>query len=88
MRNNIMPNDTILHKPTNETWIVCGVNIQNGTLIPFGYPFPTIAKTEDCELLEYGYESNPQSLEQIQALQKEGLTNYIDVTSALFHGIL
>lgn len=33
-------------------------------------------------------ETTPQSEEQIAALKKEGMTNYIDVRSALFHGIL
>lgn len=87
-RTDIRPNDTVLHKPTGETWVVCGVNHDLKTLIPCGYPFPSMALLEDCELLERGYEKEPQSVEQIKALQKHGLTNYIDVKSAMFHGII
>lgn len=87
-RNDIRPNDTVLHRPTGETWVVCGVNRDLGTLIPCGYPFPSMARLEDCELVERGYEKEPQSEEQIRALQKHGMTSYIDVRSAMFHGII
>lgn len=53
-----------------------------------GYPFPSIAKVEDCELIERHYEAEPQSEEQTKALQAHGLTGYIDVRSACFHGII
>ena len=33
-RTKIMPNDTVLHKPSGETWVVCGVNHEQGKLIP------------------------------------------------------
>ena len=42
-RTDIRPNDTILHKPTGETWVVCGVDREKGKLIPCGYPFPSLA---------------------------------------------
>ncbi len=87
-RTDIRPNDTVLHKPTGETWVVCGVDRDKGTLIPCGYPFPSLANINDCELLERGYEREPQSEEQIKALQGHGLTSYIDVKSAIFHGII
>lgn len=82
MRNRIMPNDTVKHRPSGEIWVVCGVNHESGSLVPMGYPFPSIAKVEDCELIERHYEAEPQSEEQIKALQAHGLTGYIDVLSA------
>lgn len=88
MRTRIMPNDTVKHRPSGETWFVCGVNHESGSLVPMGYPFPSIANVEDCELIERRYETEPQSEEQIKALQAHGLTGYIDARSACFHGII
>lgn len=88
MEDRIRPNDVVLHKPTGEKWIIAGVHYDGNTLIPKGWPFPTIAKTEDCELLEERYTKTPQSEHVIQELQKEGLQSYIDVRSAMLHGIL
>ena len=88
MRTKILPNDVVLHRPTGEKWVVCGVNHEAGRLVPCGYPFPSVADIKDCELIERHYETTPQSEEQIAALKKEGMTNYIDVRSALFYGIL
>lgn len=88
MREKIMPNDVVKHKPTGETWVVAGVNHQTGELIPMGYPFPSIAKTDDCEILERRYETESQSEEVIEALKKRGLLNFIDVRSAMWHGLL
>lgn len=84
----IMPNDFILHRPTGEEWVVCGVNYERGELIPCGYPFPSIAKIEDCELTEKRYSNGGQTEEQIKALQDAKCTSFIDVTSAMFHGII
>lgn len=83
----IRPNDTVLHRPSGETWVVCGVNYDQGRLIPSGYPFPSMACIEDCELIERGYEKEPQTVEQIAALRRHGLESYIDVESAKLHGI-
>ncbi len=84
----IRPNDVVLHKPTGEKWVVCGVNYEQGRLIPCGYPFPTVAKIEDCELIEEHYHAKSQTEEQIAALKKHGYDSYIDVRSAMFHGLL
>jgi hypothetical protein len=84
----IKPNDTVLHRPSGETWVVAGVNHGTGQLIPFGYPFPSIGKIVDCELLEKGYEREPQSEKTIRALMARGLDNFVDVTSAMLHGII
>lgn len=88
MRTRIMPNDTVKHQPSGEIWVVCGVNHESGSLIPMGYPFPSIANVADCELIERHYETKPQSEKQIKALQAHGLTGYIDARSACFHGII
>lgn len=87
-RTRIMPNDVVYHKPTSETWVVCGVNRDNETLIPCGYPFPSIARIMDCELVERRYEIDAQSEGYIKALQKHGLTSYVDARSAMLHGII
>jgi hypothetical protein len=84
----IRPNDIVLHKPSGETWVVCGVDHSKGELIPCGYPFPTLAKVSDCELIEEGYTAKGQPEEYIKALQKHGLDRFIDVRSAMFHGII
>lgn len=88
MSDKIQPNDIVKHLPTGEEWVVCGVNLSDGKLIPCGYPFPTIANISDCEIVEKRYYKEPQSEEQIKALQKEGLLKFIDVASAMLHGIL
>lgn len=84
----IMPNDIVRHRPTGEEWVVCGVNRERGELIPCGYPFPSIAQIADCDLVEKRYSKEPQTREQIEALKKAGCLNFIDVTSAMFHGII
>lgn len=30
----IRPSDIVLHRPTGETWVVCGVDRERGELIP------------------------------------------------------
>lgn len=52
----IKANDVVKHIPTEEQWLVCGINLKDETLIPCGYPFPTIAKIKDCILVEKGEE--------------------------------
>ncbi len=85
---NIKPNDLVLHKPSGEEWIVCGVNYDQGKLIPCGYPFPSRADISDCELIESRYNNYPQSEEQIKALKQYGCTSFIDVKSAMYHGLI
>lgn len=84
----IRPSDVVLHKPSGETWVVCGVDHEKDELIPCGYPFPTLAKASDCELVEEGYTAKGQPEEYIKALKKHGLDRFIDVRSAMFHGFL
>lgn len=84
----IRPNDIVLHKPTGEKWIVAGVHNDGKSLIPKGWPFPTVAKTEDCELLEERYTTKPQEESVIKVLMEEGMQAYVDVRSAMLHGIL
>lgn len=88
MEDRIRPNDVVLHKPTGEKWVVAGVHYDGRTLIPMGYPFPSIANTADCELLERHYEGKPQDENTIKILIDRGLESYIDARSAMFHGIL
>ena len=70
--------DYVLHKPTGEEWVVCGVNYERGELIPCGYPFPSVAKIEDCVLTEKKYSSGAQEREYIEALQKAGMTELLE----------
>lgn len=67
---------------------MCGVNRERGELIPCGYPFPTIAKIEDCELIEDGYTAYGQPEEYIRALQAHGLDDFINATATMFHGFI
>jgi hypothetical protein len=83
----IMPNDIVKHRPTGEEWVVCGVDYGLGLLVPCGYLFPCIVQIADCDLVEKRYSKEFQSIEQIEALKKSGLTRFIDVASAMFHGI-
>ena len=72
----IMPNDIVRHKPSGETWVVCGVNHEKGTLIPCGYPFPSMAHIDECVLVERSHE--PQTDGEIRALKGCGLDSYIE----------
>lgn len=84
----IRPNDIVLHKPSGEKWVVCGVNYEDNRLIACGYPFPTSARLEDCELIEERYTTHFQTEEMINALKKHGLDRYIDARSAMFLGLI
>lgn len=88
MRTQIKPNDIVLHKPSGEKWVVAAVNIEDGKLIPMGYPFPSLANMADCELLEMGYDNRYQEESIIKYLKDHGMMSFIDVRSAMFHGIL
>ena len=76
----IEPNDIVLHKPSGEKWVVAGVNAAEGLLIPKGWPFPTIAKISDCEVIE---KSRPefafQDPDVIAELLKRGLRGFINI---------
>lgn len=88
MRTEIKPNDIVLHKPSGEKWVVAGVNAYDGKLIPKGYPFPSIANIADCELIEARYEVEYQEETVIKALIQHGLKNFVDVRSAMLHGLI
>lgn len=72
----IRPNDIVRHLPSGEEWTVCGVNKQSGYLIPCGYPFPSMGKIEDCELLES--RGLPQTEEYKEALKRKGCNSFIE----------
>ena len=74
----IRPSDTVLHKPSGEKWLIVGAHHDGREVVPGGYPFPTIAQTKDCELLESG--NMPQEEEWKVALRKHGLVNFIEAT--------
>lgn len=86
MRDVIKPNDIVLHKPSGEKWVVAGVNYDEGRLIPMGYPFPSLAKIEDCELLERRYEFEPQEESIINAFINRGLSSFVDARSTMYLG--
>ena len=88
MRTKIKPNDIVFHKPSGEKWVIAGVHYDGNTFIPKGYPFPSIAKTEDCELLEANYETKPQEEKIIRTLMAHGLESYVDVRSEMLYGFL
>jgi len=72
----IRPNDIVLHKPSGEEWVVCGINYDNGQLIPCGYPFPSVARIDDCVLVESC--NKPQTEEMKKALREHGMLNFIE----------
>jgi len=72
----IRPNDIVLHKPSGEEWVVCGINYDNGQLIPCGYPFPSVARIDDCVLVESC--NKPQTEEMKKALSEHGMLNFIE----------
>lgn len=84
----ILPNDTVLHKPTGETWVVAGVNYETGELVPCGYPFPSVAKIADCELKEKEYEGKYQDPDIVKYFLENGMQNFVDVTSAMYLGLI
>lgn len=73
----IRPNDTVKHIPSGETWCVCGVNYDQGYLIPCGYPFPSRGKISDCELSES--RNRPQDEDMIDGLRKAHCESYIEL---------
>lgn len=72
----IRAGDTVLHKPSSETWHVCGVHKDGTELIPSGYPFPSIAKVVDCMLIEQS--TKPQTEEDRKALMKCGMLSFLE----------
>ena len=74
--SKIRSGDTVYHRPTGETWIVCGVNEERGNLIPCGYPFPSLANIADCDLIESC--GLPQSEDDKEALRRYGFESYIE----------
>ncbi len=72
----IKAGDTVKHIPTGETWLVCGVNYKSGDLVPCGYPFPSVAKIADCELIMSG--KSGQTKEMQVALAKHWMHSFIE----------
>ena len=66
--------DTVLHKPSGETWVVAGV--QNGDLYPCGWPLG-IAKLADCEVTERcSEEEHLKLLKQLAAMERDWRDGY------------
>ena len=84
----IMPGDYVKHNPSGEKWVVCGVNYEQGKLVPVGYPFPALANIADCTLVEKRYDKDGQDLEFIKALKKAGLPSFIDEPSVMLYHVL
>lgn len=78
LEERIHAGDTVLHRPSGENWFVCGVNYEQGCLIPCGYPFPSIGNIADCKLLERG---KGQTKEMRDALLHEGFQSYLEKES-------
>ncbi len=70
----IRASDFVLHKPTGEEWVVAGTNGKD--LIPCGYPFPSLAKLEDCELIKSRNIPQPEDVKR--ALREHGLISFIE----------
>lgn len=72
----IRSGDFALHKPTGEEWVVAGVNKEQNRLIPCGYPFPSMAKLDDCELTKS--RGLKQTDEIKKALRQHGCESFIE----------
>lgn len=73
----IKPGDTVHHHPTNEDWVVCGVNNETCELIPCGYPFPSMANISDCRLIESIAITKEEKSKYDNALKKAGRESFI-----------
>jgi len=77
---DICPDDLIWHFPTQNLYVVCGVNNGpdtvsfNGSVVVCGYPFGTRFELEDCILIEKGI---GMKHEYVNALRDAGLEFYI-----------
>lgn len=67
--------DFVLHEPTGEEWVVCGVNHARKELIPCGYPF-CIAKMTDCTLIEARNKQQPE--EYKRHLRDHGCESFVE----------
>lgn len=76
-QTKIRSNDFVKHIPSGEEWCVCGVNYEKDGLVPCGYPFPSMAKISDCELIES--RNMLQNDGMRNALKRCGLESYIEV---------
>jgi len=81
----IMPNDRVRHVPTGKELTVVGVNFRRQEVITDVWPFPTVFKLEDCELIEKRYDTEPQTWDQILALKRVGYQNFVDTCSDMYH---
>ena len=75
-RPAIRSGDFVIHKPSGEEWVVAGVNKEQNRLIPCGYPFPSMAKLDDCELTES--RGLKQTDEIKKALRQHGCESFIE----------
>lgn len=82
--DKIRAGDTVLHRPSGETWVVCGVNYDRGQLIPCGWPFPTLAMLADCELVERRKTAGPPGGYN-KALMDHGFESFTEKEAAA-HG--
>ena len=67
--------DVVLHKPSGETWLVCGVDPERDLLIPCGYPFPTMGRMSDCEVITAA-DGQPEEYKEV--LRKYGFPRFIE----------
>ena len=73
--SEIRAGDVVRHRPSGETWLVCGVDAAHDQLVPCGHPFPSIARLSDCDLLEC---EHGQTREMRKALHAHGLDAMIE----------
>lgn len=69
--------DTVLHVPTGETWVLCGVDKAQVRVVLCGYPFPSIGYVNDCKMIEPRIE-DCQPQEYKDALLKYDLLSFIE----------
>lgn len=91
-RTQIKPNDTVLNRSTGETKVVAACNYVSKELLLYNDDGEVIWQTvwlfTDCEIVKRGYESKSQPEKLINELLASGMDNFVDTTSAMWHGLL
>lgn len=70
--------DMVRNRESGEKLLVAGVNPETGFFVPMGYPFPSIEKTSDYDLVERN--AVPVTEHIKSSLKKHGMESYIEDT--------
>lgn len=68
----IQAGDSVLHKPTGETWFILGISQKRNRVCVAGWP-PSEAELSDCELVKNG---NGITSDELEYRNKQFGTNW------------